>query len=142
MSQGFRLINDADYQIQLQKLKYKLKQNQYANQSNKKQDEVILDIMTGNNSLVDYLDDHIAKNYEGGQLDFGSRNQVANTQLKRKQLFMMFRSIIEAQEVLVEFSARIAAVCNGTLKQPPGAYYGVKDFHGALDKITNRIKNV
>ncbi len=141
MSQGFRLVNVKDYQQKLQQLKQKVSSYEYANSANKKQDESMLDIMTRKNSIQDYLDQKTKNNMASGQLDDASRNQLANAQLKRKQLFLMFMETIEAQEALKEYAIKIASVCKGEVKQPPGAYFGVKDFHGALDKITNRKRN-
>ncbi|NOI83810.1 hypothetical protein [Vibrio sp. 99K-1] len=141
MSQGFRLVNVKDYQQKLQALKQKVENFDYLNEANKKQDQVILDIMTQKEKIHNYLDESSSQKLANGNLDFGSRNQVANATLKKKQLFMMFMETVEAQEALREFAVKVASVCNGTLKQPPGAYLGVKDFHGALDKITNRKRH-
>jgi hypothetical protein len=138
MSQGFRLVNVKDYQQKLEQLKQKITSFEYKNSANKKQDESILDIMTSKNSIHNYLDQNTRNKIASGQQDNASKNQIANAQLKRKQLFMMFVETIEAQEALKEYAIKIASVCNGVVKQPPGAYFGVKDFHGALDKITNR----
>jgi len=141
MSQGFRLVNVADYQQKLSQLKQKLASYEYANDANKAQDQSMLDIMTNKNSIKNYLDQKTNDSLAAGKKDNASRNQLANAQLKRKQLFMMFFETIEAQEALKEFAIKIASACNGTVKQPPGAYFGVKDFHGALDKITNRKRH-
>ncbi|WP_028862135.1 hypothetical protein [Psychromonas aquimarina] len=141
MSQGFRLVNNKNYQIKLQKLKDKINSYQYADPANKKQDQSMLDIMTNKDSLANYLEQDCKEKRQNQTLDFKSHTQIANTQLKRKQLFMMFQETIEAQEELKEYAVQIASVCNGIVKQPPGAYFGVKDFHGALDKITNRKRN-
>lgn len=140
MSQGFRLVNVEDYNQRLQALKQKIENFDYLNAANKQQDQVILDIMT-QKKINDYLDDATSQKFANGNLDFGARNQVANATLKKKQLFMMFMETVEAQEALKEYAIKVASVCNGTLKQPPGAYLGVKDFHGALDKITNRKRH-
>ncbi|WP_135458368.1 hypothetical protein [Vibrio echinoideorum] len=141
MSQGFRLVNVKDYQQKLQALKQKVENFEYMNAANQQQDQVILDIMTQKEKIHNYLDESSSQNLASGNLDFGSRNQVANATLKKKQLFMMFMETVEAQEALKEYAVKVASVCNGTVKQPPGAYLGVKDFHGALDKITNRKRN-
>lgn len=76
-----------------------------------------------------------------GQHSNASRSHLANTQLKRKQLFMMFFGTIEALEALKNYAVKIASACNGIVKQPPDAYLGVKDFHEALEKIANRKIN-
>ncbi|MCJ8318831.1 MAG: hypothetical protein MJK12_04305 [Colwellia sp.] len=141
MSQGFRLVNVKDYQQKLQQLKQKIASYEYANLSNKTQDESIIDIMTRKDAIQDYLDQKTKSQIQSGQQNNASRHQIANAKLKRKQLFMMFLETIEAQEALKEYAIKIASVCNGVVKQPPGAYFGVKDFHGALDKITNRKRN-
>ncbi|MDH5902688.1 hypothetical protein L8S00_04665 [Vibrio splendidus] len=141
MSQGFRLVNVQDYNQRLQALRQKLENFDYLNAANKQQDQVILDIMTEKEKIHDYLDQTSSQKLASGNLDFGSRNQVANATLKKKQLFMMFMETVEAQEALKEYAVKVASVCNGTVKQPPGAYLGVKDFHGALDKITNRKRH-
>ncbi|MEZ9679214.1 hypothetical protein AB4306_04485 [Vibrio splendidus] len=129
MSQGFRLVNVQDYNQRLQALRQKVENFDYLNAANKQQDQVILDIMTEKEKIHDYLDQTSSQKLASGNLDFGSRNQVANATLKKKQLFMMFMETVEAQEALKEYAVKVASVCNGTVKQPPGAYLGVKDFH-------------
>lgn len=141
MSQGFRLVNVEDYNQRLQALKHKVENFDYLNDANKQQDQTILEIMTQKERIHNYLDESASNKLASGDLDFNSRNQVANASLKKKQLFLMFMETIEAQEALKEYAVRVASVCNGTVKQPPGAYFGVKDFHGALDKITNRKRH-
>jgi len=141
MSQGFRLVNVKDYQHKIQQLKQKLASFEYSNDANKAQDQSIIDIMTGQGSIHNYLDQKTKSTMKTGQHSNASRSQLANTQLKRKQLFMMFFETIEAQEALKNYAEKISSACNGIVKQPPGAYFGVKDFHGALDKITNRKRN-
>ncbi|SFC90105.1 hypothetical protein [Pseudoalteromonas denitrificans] len=141
MSQGFRLVNNQAYEQKLQKLRLKIANYQYKNESNKHQDESMLSIMTTKGAITHYLDSNTNKKLNNKELDFKARNQIANTQLKRKQLFVMFQNTCEAQEELKEYAVQISSVCNGIVKQPPGAYFGVKDFHGALDKITNRKRN-
>ncbi|MCW0470177.1 hypothetical protein OH492_18290 [Vibrio chagasii] len=64
-----------------------------------------------------------------------AKNQLANAQLKRKQLFMMYREIIQAQEELKEFSKHVVSLFNGKPRFP-GAYGGIKSFNGALIKTT------
>jgi len=141
MSQGFRLVNVSDYQQKIQQLKQKLASFEYSNDANKAQDQSIMDIMTGQGSINNYLDQKTKSTMQSGQHTHASRSQLANTQLKRKQLFMMFCETIEAQEALKNYAIKISSICNGIVKQPPGAYFGVKDFHGALDKITNRKRS-
>ena len=141
MSQGFKLVNNQAYEQKLQKLKAKIASNEYVNEANKNQDIAMLNIMTQKGAISNYLDASTGNKLANKALDIKSRNQIANTQLKRKQLFMMFQSTCEAQEALKEYAVQVASVCKGTVKQPPGAYFGVKDFHGALDKITNRKRN-
>jgi hypothetical protein len=141
MSQGFRLVNVADYQNRLQQLKNSLTAYEFSDAADKSQCQAILDIMTNQDAIHDYLDPAASAQLKAGAMDNQARNQVANAKLKRKQLFMMFMETVEAQEALVEYAKNIAAVCNGTVKQPPGAFAGVKDFHGALDKITNRKRH-
>ena len=141
MSQGFRLVNRANLEQKLQRLRLKLATFEYKNLANKHQDQSMLDIMTSKGIINNYLDSSTSQKLDNKQLGFKSRNQVANTQLKRRQLFLMFQEICEAQEELKEFAVQIASVCRGIVKQPPGAYFGVKDFHGALDKITNRKRS-
>ena len=77
---------------------------------------MILDIMTQKEKIHNYLDETSSQKLVNGNLDFGSRTQVANATLKKKQLFMMFMETVEAQEALREFSVKVASVCNGTLK--------------------------
>jgi len=141
MSQGFSLVNHSDFNKKLQGLKLKIASYDYKNAANKNQDQSMLDIMTNKGALSNYLDANSSQKLQSKQLDFKARNQVANAQIKRKQLFMMFQDTCAAQEELKEYAVQIASACNGTVKQPPGAYFGVKDFHGALDKITNRKRH-
>jgi hypothetical protein len=94
MSQGFRLVNNQAYAQKLQKLKAKIASNEYANRN---QDVSMLNIMTQKGTLSNYLDANTSNKLANKTLDFKARNQIANTQLKRKQLFLMFQSTCEAQ---------------------------------------------
>ena len=141
LSQGFRLVKNDSLKPKLAALRTKIETFEYKDLDNKKQDQVILDIMTKKGSLSNYLDSATNAKMKSGNLDNAARHQIANAQLKRKQLFLMFEEIATAQMELIEFSKNIQSVVgteNATLKQPPGAYGGLKDFHGALDKVTNR----
>lgn len=141
MSQGFRLVNDTQYKAKILELKRKIESYQYANQDNKKQDQVMLGIMSQKGKISNYLDQQTKQSVASGNVDFRSRNQLANASLKKKQLFMMFMEITEAQAELKEYARKVALSTKGIVKQPPGAYFGVKDFHGSLDKITNRKRH-
>ena len=141
LTQGFRLVKNDSLKPKLAALRQKVETFDYKNDANKQQDQVILDIMTKKGSLSNYLDASNRAKMESGNIDNAARHQIANTQLKRKQLFLMFEEIATAQMELIEYSKEIQSVVgveNATLKQPPGAYGGLKDFHGALDKVTNR----
>ncbi|WP_084616347.1 hypothetical protein [Marinomonas sp. S3726] len=141
LTQGFRLVKNDSLKPKLAALRQKIETFDYKNAANKQQDQVILDIMTKKGSLSNYLDASTRAKMESGNIDNAARHQIANTQLKRKQLFLMFEEIATAQMELIEYSKEIQSVVgveNATLKQPPGAYGGLKDFHGALDKVTNR----
>ncbi|MGB0941061.1 MAG: hypothetical protein ACPGUE_01600 [Marinomonas sp.] len=141
LTQGFRLVKNDGLKPKLAALRQKVETFDYKNDANKQQDQVILDIMTKKGSLSNYLDASTRAKMESGNIDNAARHQIANTQLKRKQLFLMFEEIATAQMELIEYSKEIQSVVgveNATLKQPPGAYGGLKDFHGALDKVTNR----
>ena len=141
MSQGFRLVNDTQYKAKILELKRKIESYQYTNQDNKKQDQVMLGIMSQKGKISNYLDQQTKQSVASGNVDFRSRNQLANASLKKKQLFMMFMEITEAQAELKEYARKVALSTKGIVKQPPGAYFGVKDFHGSLDKITNRKRH-
>lgn len=141
LTQGFRLVKNDALKPKLAALRNKIETFDYVNAQNKEQDQVILDIMTKKGSLSNYLDASTNAKIKSGNIDNAARHQIANTQLKRKQLFLMFEEIATAQMELIEYSKEIQSVVgveNATLKQPPGAYGGLKDFHGALDKVTNR----
>lgn len=141
LTQGFRLVKNDSIKPKLAALRQKIETFDYKNAANKQQDQVILNIMTKKGSLSNYLDASTRAKMESGNIDNAARHQIANTQLKRKQLFLMFEEIATAQMELIEYSKEIQSVVgaeNATLKQPPGAYGGLKDFHGALDKVTNR----
>jgi hypothetical protein len=141
LTQGFRLVNNDSLKPKLAALKNKIETFDYKNADNKKQDQVILGIMTNKDSLSNYLDASTKSKMASGNIDDATRHQIANTQLKRKQLFLMFDEIATAQEELINYAANIQSVVGekfAELKQPPGAYGGLKDFHGALDKVTNR----
>lgn len=66
------------------------------------------------------------------------RFYISNSKFKLKTLFMQFERMKVAQAQLVSLSTDIALEFNGKLSAPPGAFNGLKSFHGALDKITNR----
>ncbi|WP_438464771.1 hypothetical protein [Marinomonas sp. PE14-40] len=145
LTQGFRLVKNEELRPKLDALELKIKNFNYLNEDNKKQDQVILDIMTKKGSLSNYLDAKTkASMASGAKLDNAARHQIANAQLKRKQLFLMFHDIATAQTELIKYSREIQSIFpegNAILKQPPGAYGGLKDFHGALDKVTNRKRH-
>ncbi|MCL9782446.1 hypothetical protein M9194_13510 [Vibrio sp. S4M6] len=141
MSQGFRLVNNVQYKAKLDELRRKVEHYKYENESNKAQDKIILEIMTNKDKVNNYLESKVSNQLSSGKADFHAKNQLANAQLKKKQLFLMFMEITEAQAELVEYARKIKETTGGVLKQPPGAYFGVKDFHGSLDKITNRKRH-
>lgn len=145
LTQGFRLVKNEELRPKLDALELKIKNFNYLNEDNKKQDQVILDIMTKKGSLSNYLDAKTkASMASGAKLDNSARHQIANAQLKRKQLFLMFHDIATAQTELIKYSREIQSIFpegDAILKQPPGAYGGLKDFHGALDKVTNRKRH-
>lgn len=144
LTQGFRLVKNDSLKPKLAALRNKIETYDYQNAANKNQDQVILDIMTKKDSLSNYMDAATNAKVKSGNIDNAARHQIANAQLKRKQLFLMFDEIATAQMELIEFSKNIQSIFpegDAILKQPPGAYGGLKDFHGALDKVTNRKRH-
>lgn len=149
MSQGFRLVNQDAYQTALEELKVSLRSKLYKTTPEGKVAALMLAILTDDSVFQTYIDKELqgkmtksspgikAKIVTTGA-SFHAKSQLANAKLKRKQLFLMYREIIKAQEELKEYSKHIAAMFNGKLSVPPGAYGGIKSFNGALDKITNR----
>ncbi len=149
MSQGFRLVNNKAYQQALAELKASLKDQSFRKTEEGKVAELMHSILTDDNAFKTYVSDELKESMVTSSKDgtskivskgasFKAKNQLANAQLKRKQLFMMYREIIQAQEELKEFSKHVVSLFNGKLSVPPGAYGGIKSFNGALDKITNR----
>jgi len=97
LTQGFRLVKNDSLKPKLAALRQKIETFDYKNAANKQQDQVILDIMTKKGSLSNYLDASTRAKMESGNIDNAARHQIANTQLKRKQLFLMFEEIATAQ---------------------------------------------
>ncbi|MCG9672999.1 hypothetical protein L1D33_05405 [Vibrio chagasii] len=148
MSQGFRLVNNKAYQQALAELKASLQGQSFRNTEQGKVAQLMYSILTDDNAFKTYLSEEMQVNVVTSPngtskimskgASFKAKNQLANAHLKRKQLFMMYREIIQAQEELKEFSKHVVSLFNGKLSVPPGAYGGIKSFNGALDKITNR----
>jgi len=149
MSQGFRLVNQDAYQKALEELKASLRTKHYKASSEGEVAALMLAILTDDSVFQTYIDKELqgkmSKSSSGVKAkivtkgaSFHAKTQLANAKLKRKQLFLMYREIIKAQEELKEYSKHVAAMFNGKLSIPPGAYGGIKSFNGALDKITNR----
>ncbi|MFM2590497.1 hypothetical protein [Vibrio sp. TBV020] len=151
LSQGFRLVNQKDYQSELARLKSELTSKQFLSTEEGQVSKLMYDILTDDAHLVEYLDDdlksYLIKPSVGkAKLDTKSmtqaqRNQVANTKLKRKQLFLMYKEIIHAQVELRTFAKTVASAFNGELSEPPGAFGGIKSFSGALAKMTTRDRD-
>lgn len=148
MSQGFRLVNNKAYHQALSELKASLQSQSYRKTEEGKVAELMYAILTDDNAFKTYVSDELKEGMvtqtdgtskiSAKGASFKAKSQLANAQLKRKQLFMMYREIIQAQEELKEFSKHVVSMFNGKLSVPPGAYGGIKSFNGALDKITNR----
>lgn len=151
MSQGFRLVNQADYQSSLAELRGKLKSKSFQQTDEGKMCKLMHDILTDDAHLAEYLDEDIAQYLETNEagkkvlntkaMDFHGKNQVANAKLKRKQLFLMFKEIIQAQVELNTFAQRLKVAFGAEISFPPGAYGGIKSYSGALAKITTRMRN-
>lgn len=113
--------------------------------------KLMLDILTDDAHLVEYLDEDLAQYLEtraGGKqvlntkaMDARGKSQVANAKLKRKQLFLMFKEIIQAQVELNTFAERLKIAFGAEVSFPPGAYGGIKSYSGALAKITIRVRS-
>ncbi|MGY3569262.1 hypothetical protein [Vibrio paucivorans] len=151
LSQGFRLVNQKEYQSSLAELKGMLKSKSLLDSEEGKMCKLMHDILTDDAHLVEYLDEDLAKylesNAAGKQvlntkaMSFKEKSQVANAKLKRKQLFLMFKEIIQAQVELNQFAEQLRAAFGAEISFPPGAYGGIKSYSGALAKITTRVRN-
>lgn len=151
LSQGFRLVNQAEYQSSLAELRGKLKSKSFLATEEGKMCKLMHDILTDDAHLAEYLDEDIAQYLETNAagkkilntkaMDFHGKNQVANAKLKRKQLFLMFKEIIQAQVELNAFAQRLKVAFDAEISFPPGAYGGIKSYSGALAKITTRVRN-
>jgi hypothetical protein len=148
MSQGFRLVDQKAYSTALLELEIKMKNKSYLASDEGRVAKIMHSILTDDMAFKTYLSDEMKSRVSLGVgsnssistrgASLTSKMQLANAQLKRKQLFMMYKEIIKAQEELKEFSKYIVSLFSGKLSVPPGAYGGIKSFSGALDKITNR----
>ncbi len=140
MSQGFRLVDQKAYSIALKELEMKMMSKSYLATAEGKVAKTMHDILTDDMAFKTYLSDDMKGRVSLGVdgkgkfkstistkgASFTSKMQLANAQLKRKQLFMMYKEIIKAQEELKEFSKHIVALFSGSLSVPPGAYSGIK----------------
>ncbi|NOI80457.1 hypothetical protein F0237_07265 [Vibrio tubiashii] len=150
LSQGFRLVNQTEYQSSLAELRAQLKSKSFQETEEGKMCKLMHDILTDDAHLVEYLDEDLSQyletNTAGKQvlntkaMDFHGKNQVANAKLKRKQLFLMFKEIIQAQVELNTFAERLKVAFGAEVSFPPGAYGGIKSYSGALAKITTRVR--
>ena len=148
MSQGFRLVDQKAYSTALKELEVKMKSKSYLATDEGRVAQIMHSILTDDMAFKTYLSDEMKSRVSLGVgskssistkgASLTSKMQLANARLKRKQLFMMYKEIIKAQEELKEFSKYIVSLFSGKLSVPPGAYGGIKSFSGALDKITNR----
>ncbi|MCZ8498434.1 hypothetical protein O9929_11930 [Vibrio lentus] len=85
--------------------------------------------MTQKEKIHNYLDESSSQKLANGNLDFGSRNQVAeNATLKKKQLFMMFMETVEAPEALREFAVQSRFRCVTERSNSLRALFGRKRF--------------
>ncbi|NOH79261.1 hypothetical protein F0231_05840 [Vibrio sp. RE86] len=150
LSQGFRLVNQNEYQSSLAELRSKLKSKSFQKTDEGKMCKLMHDILTDDAHLAEYLDADVAQHLETNAagkkvlntkaMDFHGKNQVANAKLKRKQLFLMFKEIIQAQVELNTFAERLKVAFGAEVSFPPGAYGGIKSYSGALAKITTRMR--
>jgi len=134
LSQGFRLVNQTEYQSSLAELRAQLKSKSFQETEEGKMCKLMHDILTDDAHLVEYLDEDLSQyletNAAGKQvlntkaMDFHGKNQVANAKLKRKQLFLMFKEIIQAQVELNTFAERLKVAFGAEVSFPPGAYGG------------------
>lgn len=150
LSQGFRLVNQNEYQSSLAELRSKLKSKSFQKTDEGKMCKLMHDILTDDAHLAEYLDADVAQHLETNAagkkvlntkaMDFHGKNQVANAKLKRKQLFLMFKEIIQAQVELNTYAERLKVAFGAEVSFPPGAYGGIKSYSGALAKITTRMR--
>ncbi|NRF64292.1 hypothetical protein [Vibrio coralliilyticus] len=160
LSQGFLLVNRAEFQRELSELKAKLQSTTFQQTPEGKMSQLMLAILEDDSELEKYLDEDVLNEIHakdprwsivkmfssrtlvtGSNLSNHARSQLASLRLKRKQLFLFYKRIIEAQVALRVLCDDVVSTIGGKVCAPPGAFNGIKSFNGALNKITQRERN-
>ncbi|WP_099608064.1 hypothetical protein [Vibrio coralliilyticus] len=160
LSQGFLLVNRAEFQRELSELKAKLQSTTFQQTPEGKMSQLMLAILEDDSELEKYLDEDVLNEIHakdprwsivkmfssrtlvtGSNLSNHARSQLASLRLKRKQLFLFYKRIIEAQVALRVLCDDVVSTIGGKICAPPGAFNGIKSFNGALNKITQRERN-
>ncbi|KFI11883.1 hypothetical protein F0223_06525 [Vibrio coralliilyticus] len=160
LSQGFLLVNRAEFQRELSELKAKLQSTTFQQTPEGKMSQLMLAILEDDSELEKYLDEDVLNEIHakdprwsivkmfssrtlvtGSNLSNHARSQLASLRLKRKQLFLFYKRIIEAQLALRVLCKDVTSTIGGKVCAPPGAFNGIKSFNGALNKITQRERS-
>ncbi|NOI27373.1 hypothetical protein [Vibrio coralliilyticus] len=164
LSQGFLLVNQSQYKRELAELKAKLKNSTFQQTPEGQMSKLMLAILESDTELEKYLDKDVVEEVHHKDLRWGSekpkpntskttkvgtgirysdrtRNQLSSLRFKRKQLFLFYKRIIEAQVALRVLCDDVVSTVGGKVCAPPGAFNGIKSFNGALNKITQRERS-
>jgi hypothetical protein len=160
LSQGFLLVNRAEFQRELSELKAQLQSTTFQQTPEGKMSQLMLAILEDDSELEKYLDEDVLNEIHakdprwsivkmfssrtlvtGSNLSNHARSQLASLRLKRKQLFLFYKRIIEAQLALRVLCKDVTSTIGGKVCAPPGAFNGIKSFNGALNKITQRERS-
>ncbi|MDA9557061.1 hypothetical protein N9R79_06110 [Vibrio sp.] len=160
LSQGFILVNSQKFQEELNNVKSQLKSRSFAQTSDGQAYQQIINILEHDHLIEQYLDKDVLEEIKSkdlrnitGQstikgslshsygLSHHSKSQLNSVKLKRKQLFMFYKKVIEAQialrvlctDIQESFGEDNCKVC-----APKSAFDGIKSFDGALNKVTQR----
>lgn len=149
LTQGYPLINQEAYSKAVKALQDKIQSHDsdidadwlamFGPDVDIEADRKILQLLTDPTSIEGFVPEDTQKRMATpSSLTQKDKFYISNSKFKLKTLFMQFERMKVAQAQLVSLSTDIALEFNGKLSAPPGAFQGLKSFHGALDKITNR----
>ena len=149
LTQGYPLINQGAYSKAVKVLQDKIQKHDsnidadwlamFGPDVDIEADRKILAMLTDPKSIEGFVPEETKKRMsDPSSLTQKDKFYISNSKFKLKTLFIQFERMKVAQAQLVSLSTDIALEFNGKLSAPPGAFQGLKSFHGALDKITNR----
>lgn len=149
LTQGYPLINQDAYSKAVKALQDKIQSHDsdidaawlamFGPDVDIEADRKILQMLTDPKAIEGFVPEGTKERMSNpSSLTQKDKFYISNSKFKLKTLFIQFERMKVAQAQLMSLSTDIALEFHGKLSAPPGAFNGLKSFHGALDKITNR----